>query len=41
MVLLLDGRLDWASKEIFPKGTHDTLEASAVSVTLGAVVSTN
>jgi hypothetical protein len=41
MVLLLDGRLDWASKEIFPKGTHDPLVASAVSVTLGAVVSTN
>lgn len=41
MVVFLDGRVDWASKEIFPKGTHDELGASAVSVTLGAVVSTN
>lgn len=42
MVVFLDGRADWASKQIFPKAVHDdALSATSVSVTLGAIVSTN
>ncbi|HET9930635.1 MAG TPA: porin [Polyangiaceae bacterium] len=42
MVVFLDGRADWSSKQIFPKAVHEEERAaSAVSVTLGAVVSTN
>ncbi len=41
MVVFLDGRADWSSKYVFPKAVHDTLSSSAVSLTLGAVVSTN
>jgi hypothetical protein len=39
----LDGRLDWASKRIFPKSVRpqeDNL-GTAVSATLGVVVATN
>lgn len=41
MVLFLDGRFDHSNKQIFPKGVRDDLAGSAVSLTLGAVVSTN
>jgi hypothetical protein len=39
----LDGRLDWSNKKIFPKGVKPVEDNSgtAVSATLGAVISTN
>jgi len=41
LVVILDGRLDWSSKEIFPKGARDTDVGTAVSATLGAIVTMN
>jgi hypothetical protein len=41
MILFLDGRLDWASKQVFPKSAHDHDVGTDVSATLGAVVTTN
>jgi hypothetical protein len=41
LMLVLDGRLDWASKKLFPKASHDEDVGTAVSATLGAVVTTN
>ena len=39
----LDGRLDWSNKKIFPKGVKPVEDnaGTAVSATLGAVISTN
>ncbi len=41
VVFFLDGRLDWSGVEIFPKGVRDPNAGTAVSATLGAVISTN
>jgi hypothetical protein len=41
MVVVLDGRLDWSSKQVFPSGARDHDVGTAVSATLGAIVTTN
>jgi hypothetical protein len=41
LILLLDGRVDWSSKQVFPKGSRDHDVGTAVSATLGAIVTTN
>jgi hypothetical protein len=41
LVLFLDGRIDHSDKQIFPVATHDAPADTAVSATLGAIVTTN
>jgi len=41
LILLLDGRVDWSSKRVFPSGARDSDVGTAVSATLGAIVTTN